>query len=486
MAYTKSPQVSTYQTERVDFLNPLQQRSASSPTKDARLVNVLVEGFGAPNQENARALIKSRPGISFAATLAPGESRGIYFWNYSGTGYVYSVVGNIFYENNTPKATLTTSTGPVGFTEHVNDTGTVTLFFCDGTKGYTLASPGAALTVITDVDFPSPHVPFPIFMDGYIFLAKKNTQDIYNSDLNLPASWTAGQYVSAEMYADNISALAKNNNYIYAIGRNSIEYFYDAAIVNASPLQREASAVQQFGTIAPETVVQTEKEVILVGDTGNGGFTVWTIDGFKEKEIGTPVIRSALFAEGANLPNAIGSCVRVASQKLYILVLTSRTFVYSFDTQMWVEWASGTNNVSNFLGTYLCDGPNGQAYCLIDTGVYLGLMSESASTDLGLAIYCQVTTPKYDFGTFNRKTMSRMALIGDMPDPAGTGNTFTVEWSDDDYNTWSTARTMSFNYDFPTMFQLGSFRRRAFRITYSSPFLMRLDHLEFDLNKGNT
>lgn len=42
--------------------------------------------------------------------------------------------------------------------------------------------------------FPTPHVPTPVFLDGYIFLSKANTADIYNSDLLLPRFMVCCQF----------------------------------------------------------------------------------------------------------------------------------------------------------------------------------------------------------------------------------------------------------------------------------------------------
>ena len=93
-------------------------------------------------------------------------------------------------------------------------------------------------------------------------------------------------------------------------------------------------------------------------------------------------------------------------------------------------------------------------------------------------------TPKYDFDTFNTKFMSRFVLIGDIPNDSGIGNTLQISWSDDDYQTWTTSRELSFDYDFPAIKQLGRFRRRAFRVDYSQPYLLRLESFEVDINKG--
>lgn len=488
MAYTKAPSISTNSTERLDFVYNSQARSADTPEVDSRFLNVMVEGLPSPDNKNNRTLIKSRPGMSQTYSISGGVGRAIYYWVFSNVGYVITVSGDKVCVNGVLKQTLTTTVGAVGFVEHVSDVGAVTLFMCDGDKGYVFTNPTLAPTLIVDANFPSPHVPMPIFMDGYIFVAKANTQDIYNSELNVPTSWTqtgSPMFISAEMYPDTVQALAKNNNYIYAIGRGSIEFFYDSANAVGSPLAREASAVMQFGSIAPRTIVQTSKEVIMVGETGNAGHTVWTIDGFKEKEISTSSVRSILLKEGTLLPEAVGSVVRVSSQKLYVLKLSTRTLVYSFDTELWSEWASGPSNSANFYGSFLCDGDGGSANVLLSSGTIVANMNERYFLDIDQPIYCQVVTPKYDFDTINRKTMSRLALIGDVPDSTGVDNTFTISWSDNDYKTWSTGRSLTFNYDFPVLKQLGNFRRRAFKIIYSAPHLIRLDAIEVDINKGS-
>ena len=485
MAFTKNPVSATYDTKRFDFAIAPQQRSGATPLKDARLLNMMIEPLVAMTDTNKRLFVKSRPGLSSAYTVNTGIARGIYYWVVSGVGYAITVCADKVYTNGTLLTTLTTTTGEVGFTEFVSSVGVVTLVMVDGTKGYVFTSPVVAPTAIVDADFPTPHIPMPIFMDGYLFLAKPNTQDIYNSNLDDPSLWTAGDYISAELYPDNIVAISKNNNYIYAIGGGSVEYFYDAATAVGSPLARHDSAAQQFGTLAPASVANTDNSVVLVGETGNGGHTVWTISGFKEKEIGTAAIKGILLTEGSALATAVAHCIRVSGQKLYILTLTSRTLVYSFDTETWSEWASGSTGTSAFIGSHATDGPNGAAFLLNRQGTTVYSVSEAYFTDAGAAFLCQITTPKYDFESFNKKFMSRLALIGDVPDPTGTDNSVIVQWSDDDYVTWSPSRTLSFNYDFPVMRQLGEFRRRAFRFSYPLPHLLRLEGFEVDYNKGS-
>ena len=480
MPYSKTPVVSTYETKRLNFIsNPLQR--SSDPNKDFRLVNMMIEVIPSPVSQGGKAFVKSRPGLSTSFTTQTGEGRGIFYWVVGGTGYAMSVVGNKVYANGTEVLTLTTSTGPCGMTEFLSSTGTVSLVLLDGTKGYVFSSPSTAVE-ITSADFPTPHIPTPVFLDAYLFVAKVGTNDIYNSNLDDPSLWTAGDFISAEMYPDKIVALSKNNNYLYAVGTSSVEYFSDVANPTGTPLGRQASAVQQFGTAALATVVQTERQVIFVGETNDGGHTVWMIDGFKETEIGIPAVKSALLAEDGNVATAKAFAIRVSGQKLYVLCLTQRTFVYSFDTQMWSEWSTGTGI---FTGTFGSDGPNGSAYVLDKSNGKVYLMNETIFTDDGTAISCSITTIKQDFDTINRKFGYRLALIGDVPDDTLVDSTVYISWSDDDYKTWSTPRALKFTGDLPAIFQLGQFRRRALRITYSLPHLFRLEGIEVDINKGN-
>jgi hypothetical protein len=480
VAYSKTPVVQTYETKRVNFIANPQQRS-SNPDKDFRLVNMMTEVIVTPVGDNKKYFVKSRPGMSSTYTTQTGQGRGIYYWVVGGTGYAMAAVGNKVYSNGTAVLTLTTSTGKVGFTEFVNSTGNVSLVLLDGTKGYVFSNPTTAVE-ITSPDFPTPHIPTPVFLDAYLFVAKAGTADIYNSNLDDPSLWTAGDYTSTEMYPDLIVSLSKNNNFLYAVGSQSVEYFYDAANASGSPLLRQPSAVQQFGTAAMGSVVQTEKEVIFVGETSDGGHTVWSIDGFKETEVGIPMVKSALLAEGSNVPNITAFAIRVAGQKLYILCLTSRTLVYSFDTKLWSEWSSGTGI---FFGKWASDGPNGSAYILDKSTGAVYTMNESLFTDAGTAITCSITSSKFDFDTINRKFMARLSIIGDVPDSTLVDSTVNVSWSDDDYTTWSTPRALKFTGDLPSLVQLGQFRRRAFKLTYALPHLLRLEQLEVDINKGN-
>lgn len=479
-----SPLYQTYKTQRLAFVGSPQQRDGSS-TKDQRFLNLYPELIKSPITDGKKYYLKSRPGLQFSSTVTPGEGRGIYIYN----GNQYVVIAGSLYINGVFSTTLGTSTGPVGFTNYQGTEGWLILL--DGVKGWAIKKADGSVNQITNANFPTPHLPFPVAIDGYLCVTKANSANIYNSDLNNPLGWTSGNLISAEMFPDNITCLVKNNNYMYAIGSESIEYFYDAANVSGSPFLRNDSAVLQFGSNAPYSVVQTDNEVILVGDSGNGGRCVWCIDGFKSTDVSIEPIKEALDFEGAQLADSVGYCIRMSGHKFYVLTLalSGRILVYDFDEMMWHEWQFGAIG-SNFYAPFSADSGQGFPYMLHKTAGTVMKFLETAYVDTPTAsttfgITCVATTVKLDFDTIKRKQMSRLAIVGDSPN--GTTNCpLTVEWSDDDYNTYSTPRTLNLNGTMSAILRLGYFRRRAFRFTFNQPYLLRLEAIEVDINNGIT
>lgn len=484
MAFSKTPTQDTYDTKRFPLVGMPQQRDGITPGKDQRFLNCFVEQIKAQVTEAKKYYLKKRSGLLRKAVPNAGAARGMIYEDT--TKKLFFVVGTSVYAYDGTTlsliSTLIAGTNPVGFTIHL--TTTISVILVTGEFGYVINPVTNGITQITDVDFPNPHLPFPVSMDGYLFLAKANTADIYNSDLDDPFGWDPSQFITAEMYPDNIVALTKNNNYVIAVGSGSTEYFYDAGTATGSPLARNDSAVSQTGTVAPYTVVQTEKEICYIGSTGNGGRTVWIIDGFKPEEAATEAVRLSLNEEGTAIATANAYCIRVDGHKFYVIRLTqsSRTWVYDFDSKLWHEWSSASGI---FLGKYASDSQYGVPYMLgAQSQAVVYLMDDGTYQDDGAPITTQATTLKLDFDNMNRKDMYRASIFGDWP---GSGSaTMTLEWSDDDYRTWSNPRTINITSNYPWTRRLGKFRRRAFRITHLENTPLRLEGMEVDINNGTS
>ena len=473
-------------TKRVSFVAVPHQRG-SDPNKDSRLINFIPEIIDSPFQEGKQMFIRKRPGLESVIGIPSASAlRGIYYWSKYDT--TYAVVGNTIYMYPTGGSagvlgTFSTSTGPAGFTEFTNSTGQNSLIIVDGAD-IVYSTDGTTSTTVTrggTTNLPASFVPMPVVMDGYLFLAGTNTQTIFNSVLDDYTDWSdTTQFIDAEMYPDTIQALTKNNNNVIAVGAQSMEYFYDAGIATGSPLQRQAPAVQQFGTSAPMTVVQTEKEVVLVGNTGNGGHTVWAVDGFKENEIGTAPIRMIINAEGTALANATAYCIRIAGQKLYYLNLTSRTLVYSFDTKVWHEQSF------SLVPKYATDNKTAWPLVLCPFGGGLSAIAQfndNIYQDFSANFDCTVTTIRLDFDSNDRKRCNRLSLIGDSPNPSAT-IPIQMNWYDDDYSTLTSGMSVDMTGTRAIFHRLGMFRRRAFQFVFTQNYPLRLEGMELDLTMG--
>lgn len=528
MAFSKTPVQDTYSSQRLPAVYPLDMRVGVTPGNcttrvDAGMVNLLPRKIKEQKDSDPILHAESRLPICAGQVLSTSSPvRGCYVWQKTTTDtYYYVVINTSVYTSTTGLAgswtavttLLTAADSPVGFCEHIDASNVKRLVLVDGVEGFVFTS-NAAGTKITDVDFPTPHVPFPVFMDGYIFLAKAGTADIYNSDLNNPSAWTNGSFLSSELYPDDVVGLVKINNYLVAIGRTGCEYFYDAANASGSPLARYDGGVLPFGTSIPTSLTSTENMAIFIANNNDGEAVIKVIEDFKHKEIDAawmmPYINLAL-NNGASAANIRGYLIRQNGDLLYCLRVPGPTntndagngvFAFSFDSQQWIELSCGsTGAMYNVMATH--NGTSGNVATFVAGNYFTGsiayfgslgpsTLSTSYFTSYGrdyfngssTVVPFQTETRGYaiDFGTMNLKFMSRFAANVTFSDPNAAPN-ITVYWSDGDYN-FNNSAVMTVNYDWPFITQLGSFRRRAFKVVCSEPYMVRYKYFEVDINKG--
>lgn len=482
-----NPYFTQLHTQRLSFIGSPQQRDGIGANRlvDQRFLNMYPELIRSPISDGKKYYLKKRPGLfaSYQLPVSATATRALFYWANNNT--TYTAADGTLYANTTPIITgMANSPAPVGICEYRDDNEDV-LFVCDGTSGWVVTLTNT-ITKITDANFPSPHIPSPVFLDGYIFLIKQGGQTIHNSTLLNPLTWPSDGFIDAEMFPDNLVGLARVQNYIAAVGSFSIEWFYDNANATGSPLQRNAPAVTQLGCPAPATINQTEKELILVGQTANGGRTIWVIDGFQPSEIANEPIREALDKEGNSIGGASAFTIQVSGHKFFVLNLTSaqRTFVFDFEEKMWHEWNSGGANTGIFQMRWATDSAFGVPTMIGYSGNQVYTFDPTVYTDNGVNIFCQATTVKVDFDSMMRKRIFRLTLVGDIPDTPNLlpnqSIPMTVEWSDNDYNTWTTGDSLNVAAQLPTIWQLGITRRRAFRFTFTQPYPLRVESFELD------
>lgn len=551
MAYTASPENQTYSSHSIPLAYDFNVRPGNTMNypfapmwgQDAGIVNGLLYKDGNELKSVTRPAIV---GVGLTVGGSGSVARGMYVWEKTaGTTYYFVVVDDaVFSTAGDPLDPLswavvttlsTAATTPVRFTEFIDSTNVKKLVLVDGVEGYVYTS-NAAGTKITDVDFPSPHIPWPVFLDGYLFLAKAGTGDIYNSDLDNPANWTAGSYISTETFPDDIQALVKVQNYLMAVGTQSCEFFYDAANATASPLARYAEALLPFGCQFPNSIAVNKDTVVMLANSNEGQSSFKVIEGFKYADIPSTGILNAYSGRLNNPYTSISSHSTAPAAcrgylfrhqgNLYYGFLADGVrggswdvpsinvaFAYSFNAKAWSELQFGMDvttrenrwafpvaftggNTTGSSNTMACGHYGASGYVFfgkLSDQTAVDYLNQDVGSDVTLNIYQEFRTPNITFGTNNLKAGHRLGLNVETTQVVGSSTTFYVAWNDYDYedSVWQvfTPRTLTIaavsdKNVFPFITQLGSFRRRAYKIYTNSGVVIRTGSVEFDINKG--
>lgn len=323
--------------------------------------------------------------------------------------------------------------------------------------------------------FPSPHVPTPCYMDGYVFLSPTNSVDINNSSLNpntvlgVADSWNPLDYISANQFPDNIVALVRQNNYVVALGDNNIEAFYDNGNTPGSPLERNQTLTAQVGLVNRYCVQQSEKAMMFVSKSDAGKISVWILDGTNSKEISTEYQERILSAETGTISTMQ---FRIDGHFFFLIILPNqnKTLVYDIEEQIWVEWDYLPYTNFTFDGTDLKFQHK--------TAGTTHRIKNTLYQDNGVNFTVSVQIAKQDFDVQQRKFFHRLDVIGDQ-----INTSLNISWSDDDYQTFSTPMIVNL---LPRAYitRCGSSRRRAWKFTHSDNTPLRLEALEVVYTKG--
>jgi hypothetical protein len=476
----------SYQTHRVQFLREITSRTDNTALKDEDFLNCIFEPVKNRNLEDDRHFIMKRAGSgTLIPSVAAAPVRGMHFWD-DFDKLFYCVQSNIYiYDANTGLSTtlaglFTSTSGTVGFCEYLYDNGTTVVIVTDGTKLYQIDSSGIS-TLCTDADLPTPHIPSPTFIDGYLFLAKSGTADVYNSDLNNPLSWTPGNFISAEMRPDLVVNIAVLNNYLIVFGTDSIEYFWDAANATGSPMQRNDTPIKINRYIGGFT--QYGNDLFYIGENDNGQPTVFRLKDFKIDELGSNTVSRYLNTVLDSVPSWNAGTISLQGHSFYILSVGNTTYVGDVESKFWGRWAFQQTPTFPVIASARITTNSTRKTCFAfsgnDSTIYY--MSDLLFQDNGVNFTYRIVTEAADFGNLNRKYMARFSLIGDRPP---VNSNVSVSWSDDDYQSYSNPLSFNMNQDLPCVYRLGQFRQRAFKIEYTDNYPFRLQRYEADINKG--
>jgi len=472
-------------TERIPLTQPIESRTGSF-AKDSYSSNCFFE-----TRDQKRELIK-RPGLVAAKQIvsvtppAYTPSQGLTPFN----NKLVAVINNTIYQVNpsssyavTTLGTTSSSTSQSYFVKTFLDT---YLFFHNKVTGYLYDQSGTSITMTT---LPTaPYVSGVVYLDNYLFIGTSNNR-IYNSNVGDPTTWDALSYLSFEQTTDNLVGIAKHLNYLVAFGAVSIQFYYDAGNATGSPLAVAPSYTAEVGCASGDSIVATSNTVLWIGATKTNSRSVYLMDGVSPIRVSTSFVDRHLEAD--NLGQVTAYCYTIDGHTLYILTLhnTQKTLVFDLNEKMWYTWTQfsiqssdqpypGTYQESYFRPVFFAS-LNGTAYTIDDDTATLYYFDVGTYRDNNQPIYCRTVTDIMDNGTTKRKFYGRLEIIGDK-----VPGTLQIRHSGDDYNTWSSFRSVDLNASRSQVYLSGSDRRRAWEFLSTSNCALRLDGAEIDFRIG--
>lgn len=348
-------------------------------------------------------------------------------------------------------------------------------------------------------------------MDGYAFFLM-TTGELFNTELQEPTHIPASNYTLANRYPDIKMYLTKHAQHIVVIGTQGIEFFYNAGNPLGSPLSRRNDIMYPVGCAARNTACTLHDVTIFVGGTtDSANLGVYMLAGTKLEKISVPALESYLQINVSQTWDLVtlnshmfAEFIEAHDHTIYILTVINSsnnavTFVYDLNAKRWYQWyiqdrdgrldTSGgktglewvntaTNDMLDIIGWSRTDNTN-VPYVQLSTGEIYKWPKNTYSSDLGsTAIEMIIQTENNAYGTQLRKHFNAMYFNCAK---VGTSNNISIQYSDDDGVTWSTARTVNLNSYYPVATRWGQARRRQWKFTHTDGYAVRLQAIELEV-----
>ena len=354
-------------------------------------------------------------------------------------------------------------------------------------------------------------------LDGYLFCGDGTTNRIYNSDLNVPGTWTATSFVTSADNPGKLLWLGRIRNYLVAFKQYSIEFWEDVGNPTpGSPLEAQKQLNRRIGLYSTSSMQEVSDGIIFLGVTQSGKISTYKIerDTLTIKDIGNTQVKwglnnyfevPALFSSYLNFPKTtsyigVSQVINYKNKEFYCVSFASSkasSVTYLFDNELgvWVRWfshfgssASDTDGFflpsqcvtlktdSQYIGPVFAKNFHGTGTTFAST---IQKVDPAPSSSIGELISFGFTTDFLDLNTGTRKFIDSLEILYELEYGASTSGAtvlqFDLQYYDKSFkSTAATTRSISIKDTGSTRAiyrQLGNFRSRAFLIstTYNSP-----------------
>ncbi len=301
---------------------------------------------------------------------------------------------------------------------------------------------GAGLQQVTDPDFLSAVRGDVIDERGWF--ARRQTNEIFGSDVGNLLSYQADEFYAAEQNPDDVVAVVAKKSALWILGEESCEYFQTTRDVN-DPLRPVKGASKERGISAVHSLAEAGERFCWFADDN----TVRMIEGNTMDKISDLDLELLIRGDGTdNFPgfavtnDAIGFFIDGPVHKLYYLTFPTEgyTWGYDFSTGLSHRRASEGLDYWRVGGAALF---NNKLYGIDIVDGFIYELDQGAKDENGEIMRRQIVCPSIS-APFNW-TLPYVELemeVGQSPDPT-LDPRLIVEYSKDGgytYTTWGTTR----------------------------------------------
>lgn len=504
----------------IPLVMPFDERTTKAATSTSGMINM-----GMQKTETGTMELVRRPGLAIRASrasvaqVAPGSIL-THLYGASIMLVFDDTWRVISYTGANPPTLLKTLTSVSANSERAYWTqaiepgnGTITVFGNRYTGVWYQGGSSTSIFEITDPDLLVSTLTGLAFLDGYTIAGSES--HICHSALNDALTWSALDRI-APSSSTKIFYTDLHNNHVVMFGNSSIEFFYNAGNPSGSVLaNRRDVSNQTVGLVyrpdntspikgaTPIVKLQDEDTYVFIGNTEDRRRGLYMLKDMRVSKISDSTIDNYLMsredvATYAASPYhlAITSSDGRTLVHLYIVygtdTVTYDHHVLDLESGIWSKWTCHTGFdpagvpiilASGFVayGTSLVKTRQIYQNYIGDIGEVMENSSQFQDTIIDGTAYAYtstIQTPKFsgdDGDKFKPKSLNRLQVRGAQANDL----TVDVSWSDNDYDSYNTPRSLAVEND-RALRQCGRFFDRSFKITNAENKELRLSTLELD------
>ena len=334
----------------------------------------------------------------------------------------------------------------------------------------------ATWTEITDTDFTGlAHRGKMESIDGFTFMADNTYKAIYNSDINSLSVWPADNYIIKQITQDDMQGLAKLGLKLIAFGSETAEVFMNAGNDVGSPLVRTKESARvgldnQLVDGYTHYYTDIQGKIYFIGrEAGGISLALWMYDGERFEEVSNIMINKIL-TENSGSNFSVNKAMFHGKQAVIIALsattaATQRSLLFFPEWKEWFEWTSTKWTPVNNGEWYLGVGANQHK-------LYRISRATSNWEDAGTAY---TMTHQFKLPSENGNARKFMSMFGVVGDTARSASSLGVQFSDDDWTTFQTARNIDMTSTAKKITGCGSYQQRGVRLTHTANLDCRLE-----------